>query len=86
VLTVKEPDADANNNKSKSVVIKRCIRLGDYLPSLPKQAREFFSTRYREKEINLNSQIHEVNEAMAIYCQQLLNLLDAFFVQNLITN
>lgn len=44
------------------------------------------STKYSEDKIKLFSDIQRLNKELAGYCQELLDLLDKFYIQNLITN
>lgn len=49
---------NSDSQKDKNFVNKKCVCLGDFLPSVPKIARKFLSTRYNENDISLNSQIY----------------------------
>lgn len=83
MLTVTE---SGDGPKKKSVVVKRTICLGDYLPTLPKVARDFLQTKFSEDKIRLHSDILRVNKQLGSFCQELLNMVDIFFIQNLLTN
>lgn len=53
------------------------------MPDLPKRAREFLGTKYKPGSIMLESEITKVNRELEKYCQQLLNLVCTFMLNNM---
>ena len=65
------------------------VKLGEYLPVLPTGGRSFMSSlwnqqsRQNPKDLQKTLKLAQIKSELSVYCQQLLLLLDIFFLHNM---